>query len=424
MISASKNSGYRRKMIPFIVFATALLFAIFLCEVGLRVVSFEYPSLTRRDFQTGYAFMPNRRWIHRSEGLGEVSTNRFGFRDVEWKLEKPEQSYRIAVVGDSFVAALEVDREKRFTELLAKRLEREAVHLPGAVEIMNFGLPGFGPAQELQVLRHKVARFQPDMVLLAVFTGNDICNNSRELEREPILPYFELDGGSLRLDTSFREYRSGRWIQFVKGVTAYSRLAQLAYRSVVAVECHREQRAESDAQSSTLKREFGFNRPKTEMPVYSPPQTPEWKHAWEITDALLREFQRETAAMRAELRVVTLSNDVQVHPDEPLRRRLRKLLEVEDLFYPDDRIERICAAHGIESLHLARELRQLAETDQIHLHGFSKNRLGFGHWNELGHQAAADRIGRWLAAALNSPSHRRDLRTAGRASSSSVRDAE
>ena len=74
------------------------------------------------------------------------------------------------------------------------------------LEVLNFGISGHGTAQQLQMLRHYAGRFEPDVVLLAFFAGNDIRNNSRRLEPDPVRPFFQLEAGQLVLDDSFLEH--------------------------------------------------------------------------------------------------------------------------------------------------------------------------------------------------------------------------
>ena len=63
------------------------------------------------------------------------------------------------------------------------------------VEALNFGVDGYGTAQELVTLREKVWAYQPDIVVLAVFLGNDVRNNSATLEGNLCRPfYIERDG--------------------------------------------------------------------------------------------------------------------------------------------------------------------------------------------------------------------------------------
>ena len=65
---------------------------------------------------------------------------------------------------------------------------------------------GYGTTQELLTLQHEVWKYSPDLVLLAVTTGNDISDNSRRLKRNDET-YHVFPGDRLVLDTSFRAVR-------------------------------------------------------------------------------------------------------------------------------------------------------------------------------------------------------------------------
>ena len=56
-------------------------------------------------------------------------------------------------------------------------------------------MSNYGTAQELLTLRQCVWRYDPDLVLLAFFTGNDVWDNSRALKNDPEVPYFSLEDG-------------------------------------------------------------------------------------------------------------------------------------------------------------------------------------------------------------------------------------
>jgi hypothetical protein len=65
------------------------------------------------------------------------------------------------------------------------------------VEAVNFGVSGYGTAQELITLRDKVFDYEPDIVLLAFTTNNDVTDNSRALKRTDEIPYFLMREGAL-----------------------------------------------------------------------------------------------------------------------------------------------------------------------------------------------------------------------------------
>ncbi len=121
--------------------------------------------------------LPNREGdIHlpvpNPEFIAHVKTNSLGMlEDREYSLNKPADTFRIAVLGDSFVAGLEVPMKKRFPRLLEKQL----TEVTGKkIQVMNFGVRTISPAAEVQIYNTKVRRFHPDLVLLLVYLGNDL----------------------------------------------------------------------------------------------------------------------------------------------------------------------------------------------------------------------------------------------------------
>jgi hypothetical protein len=65
------------------------------------------------------------------------------------------------------------------------------------VEVMNFGCDGYGTAQELITLSRHVWSYSPDVIVLTLFTGNDIRNNSVVLEGDKCRPFFVYRNGNL-----------------------------------------------------------------------------------------------------------------------------------------------------------------------------------------------------------------------------------
>ena len=76
---------------------------------------------------------------------------------------------------------------------------------------MNFGCDSYGTAQELMTLRHRVWQFSPDVVVLAICTGNDIRNDSIELEGDKCQPFFTYRDGELIASGAFEE---SAWFRF------------------------------------------------------------------------------------------------------------------------------------------------------------------------------------------------------------------
>lgn len=379
----------------------SVVVSILLLEVGLRIVGFEFPVTTMRHPHRGYSHRPNTEWIQRAEGFARVKTNSRGFRDVEWTIEKPVDTVRIAVLGDSFTEASQVAQEERFTELIAQHLGEKGVFDGRHVEVMNFGTSGYGTAQQLMTWRHEVKPYKPDFVLLAFLTGNDIRNNLEKLEGDPIRPYFVEHNGKLTLDESFREEQLP--LSRSVGLTAarFSRVAQVVYQVSRGVRANRKlDQLKSSSSAGARVAELGLAEPGLSTWIYSRPQEDTHEEAWRVTEKLVSQLNAEVAECDARLLVVSLTNAIQVHPDAERRDQFAKLLELEDMSYPDRRIMQHCRRAGIPALRLVPEMRAYAELHKSFLHGFENTKLGQGHWNASGHQVAGRLIGEWLEREL------------------------
>jgi hypothetical protein len=103
---------------------------------------------------------------------GSISINRWGMRDQDYELRPPAGTLRMAVLGPSNVMGWGVSDGNTFEALLERRLNEERAARPFAkYEILNFGVPGYNPPQQLVALDRALA-FQPD-VLLYVATGRE-----------------------------------------------------------------------------------------------------------------------------------------------------------------------------------------------------------------------------------------------------------
>jgi lysophospholipase L1-like esterase len=142
-------------------------------EAVLRRFAPDRPSFYAPDPAALYRLRPGVRaryhypWMPPGEEV-EVAINSHGFRGAE--LPAGKTGRRVVVYGDSFVEA----RSTRLEDTFPARLEaalREAV--PGPVEVVNAGVSGYGPDQMAARLAAELPQLQPDLVVLALYAGND-----------------------------------------------------------------------------------------------------------------------------------------------------------------------------------------------------------------------------------------------------------
>jgi hypothetical protein len=377
--------------------AAAAALALLVGEAALRLAGVSYPNFYRPDADRGWGLLPGAAGWWRKEGLAFIRISSAGLRDVEHQPAKAPGVLRIAVLGDSCAEALQVPIEQTFWKLLERRLTGGSAAGGRTVEVLDFGVAGYGTAQELLTLRRDVWRYQPDVVLLAFYPGNDGRNHVRALEQDPLRPYFTLAaGGRLQLDDSFRQAAGYRFRRSLAGRLVYaaydrSRMVQLAKQGKGVVDGWvGEAKARRKEEGAALQ-ELGLDNA-----VYSPPQDEDWRGGWRVTEAMIAAMRAEAAAHRAAFGVALLTTGMQVHPDPRVRAEFQRKLGVADLFYPNRRLGAFGAAAGIPVLDLAPPLQELADRNHLFLHGFANTAPGEGHWNARGHAAAAPLLAAWL----------------------------
>lgn len=119
-------------------------------------------------------------WRKTDEYVTYLSINSKGLRGPEVEYVKSSDTYRILVLGDSFVFALQVAEEETFVARLPE-------YLPPAdgysrVETINAGTDGWSTTNEYAWLITEGARYTPDLVLLMFFVGNDPGENADRVD--------------------------------------------------------------------------------------------------------------------------------------------------------------------------------------------------------------------------------------------------
>lgn len=163
-----------RRALLFLAIAAAQ-FALF--EIALRIwghseAAPSFQALFMPDPVIGYRLRPNARTrFVTAEFDTEIAVNAQGVRDDRDVGPKPANERRIVVLGDSLVLSVQVPRAQTFVQLLEDRLNHDG----GAVRyrVINAGVQGYGPVEE-RLFFHEIARtFQPDLVIVTLFVGND-----------------------------------------------------------------------------------------------------------------------------------------------------------------------------------------------------------------------------------------------------------
>lgn len=375
-----------------------------LAEGILILTGVSFPLPYQSDPYCGTRLRPGFRGFWSKEGAATFEVNSAGFRDREHSLEKPAGVIRVAVLGDSYIEALQVPAEAMFATILEQELNSRKVFGQKRVEVLSFGVSGFGTAQELLMLRHHVWQFNPDHVLLAFLPGNDIRNNSRELEPQQLRPFFDVVDDGVEPDFSFRsdpafQYSQTRSFEIKTGLINASRVVQLA-RAFRDGEISRTPASAREGGTDQEGPSIGRDQIGLDDQCFIEPDSAAWRSAWSLTEKLIEQMNAECQQRQCGFSVAIVTSGIQVNPNDELRREYAARLGVNDLGYADGRLVRLGGQFGFPVFPLSAGLLEYAKTHDVCLHGFANTQLGEGHWNQHGHRQAATICAQELSKAL------------------------
>jgi hypothetical protein len=140
----------------------------------------------------------------------QVSIYEYGLRNRPVSARAASDTKRIVVLGDSFTFAAAVPNENAFPAILENILSGS-----GHYEVINAGVPGYGTAQEMLLMKELTGKKVVHHVYVLMISVNDILDNLRldeygSTEKAPAQPGFELgeDGTLKRTHDPQKQYSS------------------------------------------------------------------------------------------------------------------------------------------------------------------------------------------------------------------------
>jgi hypothetical protein len=400
----SRLSGWRGALAGSIVASISLLVTLGVLELALVVLYPQggSPLIFEFDPELGHRHKPNLDFVHVWNGHDNVSsirTNSFGLRSPAVPLAKESGEYRILALGDSYTFGYGVGDEDAFPAVLGKMLAAAGTPSLGRTTVINAGVSSYGTAQELLYYKNHGRAFQPDLVLLNMFVGNDVqdnlCTHYTQLTSHTRFPCYAVEGGELVLKSKPQEPGSKakkkiRLLPHLLYKVKRTNLFQMLYgkaKSVLA----------SNAAMVGLLGLVGVDV----HPGYVPHVVSGWyaeeraAEGWALTRALLEELQRAVEADGAKLALVAIPSRVQV---------ISQLFEVSAVLYPGEpsveaflqdpaKPQRALQAFGqeigIPVLDLIPAFAERDDTQQLYYPSVA-------HWNEKGNHIAAEHIHAFL----------------------------
>ncbi len=377
--AARRLSGLPGKLALLVASIALVLLAT---EAGVRLLARDSPSLLVADPVVGKRFLPGftgRVYVPECNCDVDLRFNRDGLRGPDRPHQAPPGVKRVAVVGDSMVAAVATAEERTLASVLASRLR--ATRPDVGWEVMNAGVSSSSTGSELALYREVLAKYSPDVVVLVFWVGNDLADNSAALTSAPRL-YFDLDdqGRLKQLPFAFEPNPLGEWLDRHSRFYVWQKAAL------------RQARATLRAASPALE--------PVEL-VFARPEPGAASHAWAITAALVAELAREVEARGSELLLVEAPAPAQIYDDLWAELDARAAREGTPLQreHPDERLFALSRAASVPFLSLREAFRARAPHHDSRRLDEQLYYDGRFHWNDAGNALAAEAVHDFLVAA-------------------------
>lgn len=413
MASAANGISVRRHAL-FITFGLLVAFlssvaALTIVEGVVRVAEFGSDQMLRDDPVLGVKFIESKRGLSQSTCYhANVTINSQGWRTPEFTQMKSDDVFRVLVLGDSFMAGMQVADDEIFSSVLRQRLNEAG--LGKRVEVITFGVPSWGTDQQYLALRQYGLKLNPDLVVVAFYAQNDVAETDLMLRASTNTypkPFFDLREGRLIelpfVDSTPMPIRLGR--RLAADLRVYPMVRDslltipLAHRilfrlGIVGVVPQENQGPEPE--DGTLWQ--WPDRWRRQIGVFELRPWADWSRAWAISEALLHRMNAEATSTGARFLLLGVASPIEVMPQAVLSGLISSRRGDFDADQPTRRLTEISMRRGIDFVSLVPAFRnRIGDNAKIFEDLFLHCD---GHWTPAGHRLAAELATTEVAARL------------------------
>jgi hypothetical protein len=376
-----------------------------LLEAGMRLTGIRYEySFYESDPVIYTTYRPNAEGWEVKEGENHVRINSLGMRDRERTVTPAPGTIRIALLGDSLVAATQVPLEKTMAQVLERTLNRTLGQAGQTFEVLNFAQGGSTLAQQYLMLRERVWDFQPQIVMVFVSPISvPTCSRRLDTVAAP-KPFYLIRDGHLVPDPRSHppaaasleaRRRNGK----LKNLMNQYRLL-LLLRQAIGQGAEKLQKVEGDigalARGSSAEAQTDGDDDRYVYPVdiwFRAHASAEVEQAWQVAEGLLGRMVEEAHQHGAELWLGSIGTEVQENPDPAVRNAYLETHGYHQIAYSEERFEAFAKRAGVPYLGMSRRMLDYAERHHVSVRGFFNTPPNRGHWNVVGNSAAAGIVG-------------------------------
>lgn len=352
-----------------VTFVTLLLMGIF-CEFVVFKYILQAADLPRIDASgivTKYAPGQTGTYRLRNEITAKFAVNTQGWSSAKNNYVVQKDIPRIAIIGDSYIEALQVDLDASVAEQLEKTGN-------GSFEVYRFGMSGAPLSQYLHMLRHEVLAYKPDLVIFnLVHNDFDESWNFKPGAYTSAFLKLKIDGDTVVNEIPPRPFQT-TWFEPIRRSNTWRYLAvrqQVRFQILRDMILGKEQKASPKYQA---------NIDVDSLNTKDVQNTAATRYILQQAQILCQKHNARFMVVMDGVRGVIYAN-----PDGPFDRTVGALKL-------NAMVQNICQELAIPCI----DLHPIFAT-HFRTHGHKFEFAHDGHWNKLGHTIAAQAIANKLA---------------------------
>ncbi|MEP6731458.1 MAG: SGNH/GDSL hydrolase family protein [bacterium] len=279
---------------------------------------------------------------------------------VEYDARRVAGRPLIAIIGDSFIEALQVDVDRNVGALVRQQLR-------GKADVYSFGMSGAPLSEYLRMSRYVVREFHPDIIVINV-VHNDFDQSVRTLKPNSLVLQVTPEGGSFR-EVAPIAFEPDR----VRRILAHSAVIRYLVLNCLIAQIPRRLAAALRNEASGENQWNANTDPR----------------------ALLREeplIRRSLAAIMRTVRAENPGTRIIYMMDAPRRDIYAGTLATSNLRWLTQMVRETAEANGSEFVDLTPTFAEYWSAQHRIL-----NDPGDYHWNQTGHRLAAEALLRALS---------------------------
>ncbi len=344
-----------------------------LLEVVVRLVE---PKEVMRYFYSQdddilhHKFKPNASGRYKTNEFDtDYNINSLGLRDKEYSVRKPDNTFRILMLGDSYTEGDGVHSHETFSKLLEDQLQTRTG--PMKYEVINAGVGSYSPLLEYIYLKHYGLQLEPDLVILN-FDLSDVYDDYVYTKTA------RFDENGIPLGVSPSGEPEGLLTGPFAAIKDWFKHNVRLYNFI---------RIRITPQLEMAKRQGDFNGDifRDKYAMLRETYVDSSKN-WELTHKYLLLIRDELRRRGIDFWMTVYPYGLQVHPNEWKSGREYWQFRQDTVYstWPQDQLEQWATGNGIKAINMCSDFRERSKTV------FPLFLDNNGHWVAAGHEVVAE----------------------------------